>query len=114
MSEDLLSWLAYGGALVAVAVYILVWVRRPNVIRLLNNSGLFFTGMGLVFIPLFMTRDAAGASADRYATFSVIFLLLALAAQVLAAFRERRAWDGLDRRERKEWDGSDRRSEETR
>ena len=112
MSEDLISWLAYGGALVAVAVYVLVWVRRPNVIRLLNNSGLFFTGMGLVFIPLFMTRDAAGAGADRYATFSVVFLLLALAAQVLAALRERRAWDGLDRRERKEWDGSDRRSEE--
>jgi hypothetical protein len=113
MSEDLLSWLAYGGALAAVAVYVLVWVRRPNVIRLLNNSGLFFTGMGLVFIPLFMDRDSGGTSADRYATFSVVFLLLALAAQVLAALRERRAWDGLDRRERRQWDGTDRRGEET-
>ena len=107
MTEQVLSWLAYGGALVAIVIYVWAWLRRPAAIRLLNNAGLFFTGLGLLFVPLFMPR--AYGEADRYALFSVIFLLLALAAQILAAFRERRAWDGLDRRERRAWDGVDRR-----
>ena len=107
MSEEVLSWLAYGGAIVAVAVYLFAWIRRPAAVRLLNNAGLFFTGVGLLFVPLFMPR--AYGEADRYAAFSVLFLLLGLAAQILAALRERRAWDGLDRRERKAWDGADRR-----
>jgi hypothetical protein len=107
MTDEVLAWLAYGGAILAVLVYFWAWLRRPAAIRLLNNAGLFFTGLGLLFVPLFMPRDYA--QADRYAVFSVVFLLLALAAQILAAFRERRAWDGLDRRERKAWDGVDRR-----
>ena len=107
MTDEVLSWLAYGGAVVAVLVYFWAWLRRPAAIRLLNNAGLFFTGLGLLFIPLFMPR--AYAEADRYALFTVIFLWLALLAQILAAFRERRAWDGLDRRERRAWDGVDRR-----
>ena len=107
MTDEVLSWLAYGGAALAVAVYFWAWLRRPAAIRLLNNAGLFFTGLGLLFIPLFMPR--AYGEADRYALLCVVFLLVGLAAQILAAFRERRAWDGLDRRERRAWDGVDRR-----
>lgn len=35
---------------------------------------------------------------ERYVLLTVGFLWLALLAQSLAAFRERRAWDGVDRR----------------
>jgi hypothetical protein len=108
VSDEVLSWLAYGGAIVAIVIYVWAWLRRPAAIRLLNNAGLFFTGLGLLFVPLFMPR--AYEQADRYAIFAVLFLLVGLAAQILAALRERRAWDGLDRRERRAWDGVDRRT----
>ena len=111
MSEQTLSWLAYGGALAGFVIYFLSWVRKPAAARLLNNAGLFLTSLGLVFIPLFMPRQMDAV--DRYAVFCVLFLLLALAAQALAAVRERRAWDGLDRRENRAWDGVDRRGRST-
>jgi hypothetical protein len=108
MSADTLAWIAYAGAAAAVVVYFWAWIRRPAWLRLLNNAGLFFTGLGLLFVPMFAPE---GEAADRYAAFAVAFLVLAVLAQSVAAFRERRAWDGYDRRSERPqpWRGEDRR-----
>jgi hypothetical protein len=91
-----LAWLCYAGAVAALLFYFAVWLRRPSILRLLNNSGLLFTGFGLGLLPM---AFAGGEAADgRYLALLVGFLWLALLAQSVAAFRERKAWDGADRR----------------
>ena len=105
MTGEVLAWLSYAGGALGVVVYFWAWIRRPAWIRLLNNAGLFFTSLGLIFLPFLIPQGPA----ERYSMFTLLFLLLALAAQVLAAFRERQAWDGLDRRERERWSGDERR-----
>ena len=108
MSGEVLSWIAYAAGALGVVIYFFAWLRRPAWVRLLNNAGLFFTALGLIFVPFLVPQGPA----DRYAVFAVLFLLLGVAAQMLAAFRERRAWDGLDRRERERWSGDERRGGE--
>jgi hypothetical protein len=96
--SDPLAYLCYAGAAVALLIYFLVWVRRPSVIRLLNNSGLLLTGLALGLLPMALIGRAPGD--HRYVVLTVAFLWLALLAQSIAAFRERKAWDGADRRAR--------------
>jgi hypothetical protein len=94
--SDQLAWLCYAGAAAALLFYFFVWVRRPSVIRLLNNAGLLFTGLGLGLLPMALIGRTPGD--DHYVLLTIAFLWLALLAQAVAAFRERRAWDGVDRR----------------
>lgn len=93
--SNTLAWFCVAGAVAALLLYFMVWARRPSTIRLLNNSGLLFTGLGLGLLP----RAFGEADDGRYAALAVGFLWLALLSQSVAAFRERRAWDGVDRRE---------------
>jgi hypothetical protein len=94
--SDTLAWLCYAGAAAALLFYFMVWARRPSVIRLLNNSGLLLTGLALGLLPMALIGREPGD--DRYVLLTIAFLWLALLAQSVAAFRERKAWDGADRR----------------
>lgn len=94
--SDQLAWLCYAGAVAALLLYFFVWVRRPSVLRLLNNAGLLLTGLALGLLPLALVGREPGG--DRYVLLTVAFLWLSLFAQTIAAFRERRAWDGVERR----------------
>ena len=91
-----LAYLCYAGAALALLFYFLVWARRPSVIRLLNNAGLLLTGLALGLLPMALAGREPGE--ERYVVLTIAFLWLALLAQSIAAFRERKAWDGADRR----------------
>ncbi len=103
-----LSWASIAAGLAAFAVYFIVLLRRPRWIRLLNGSALFFTGIALTQLPLFL-RDGAEGRAWLNGVVAVGCLLLAVLVQSLAALRDRKSWDGADRRQRPEWNGADRR-----
>ncbi len=96
-------------AVLAVVVYFYVIARRPQWIRLLNGSGLFFTGVALGLIAALLPR-AAGLHAQLTITVTVALLIAAVLVQSWAALRNRKAWDGVDRRRPGEADaeGADR------
>lgn len=98
MSESTLQtlgWLGVATAAFAIVVYFVVLVQRPGWPRLLNGSGLFFTGLALTQAP-FVLRPAPAVSLN--AAFAVAFLVLAVLGQSVAALRNRKSWDGVDRR----------------
>ncbi len=104
MSDDaatLLGWLGVVFAVFAVVVYFIVLVQRPGWPRLLNGSGLFFSGLALSQAP-FLLRETGGSSLN--AGFAVGFLILAVLGQAIAALRNRKSWDGRDRRIPEPWD----------
>ena len=104
MSDGLasaLGWLAVAFAVFAMVVYFVVLVQRPGWPRLLNGSGLFFSGLALSQAP-FLLREDGGLSLN--AAFVVIFLILAVLGQAIAALRNRKSWDGQDRRLPEPWD----------
>lgn len=90
-----LGWIGLAAGVVAIALYIVVLVQRPNVTRLLNGSGLFFTGLALTQAPFILHPGPASATNTAWA---VLFMSLAALLQSLAAIRNRRAWDGVERR----------------
>lgn len=80
-----------------VIVYFVVLLRRPNVVRLLNGSGLFFTSVALAETAL-VIRTAKLGPVYNNAAWVVILLCAAVLVQAAAALRDRRAWDGSERR----------------
>ena len=82
--------------LAALAVYILVIARHPHWVRMLNGSGLLLTGFALLAAPGVVARAPGPVSFDAQAM--VVLLILSVAAQSAAALRNRRAWDGTERR----------------
>ena len=82
--------------LAAVVAYFIVLARRPEWVRVLNGSGLLFVGVALFQTP-FLLQQARGPAAVNVGIV-VVLLLLAAGAQALAALRNRRAWDGRERR----------------
>jgi hypothetical protein len=98
-----MSWLeglrlASGAAAVwSVVVYFYVLARRPAWIRLLNGSSLFFTGVALSMIAAVLPRAAALGSLFTIAV-TVALLIAAVLVQSWAALRNRKAWDGVERR----------------
>ena len=78
-------------------VYFVVLLRRPSVVRLLNGSGLFFTSVALAQVALVIRSAALGPVYSNQA-WVVILLSVAILAQATAALRNRRAWDGVERR----------------
>lgn len=98
MSEGVvlaLGWIGLAAGVVAMVLYIVVLLQRPGVTRLLNGSGLFFTGLALTQAPFILRPEPASATNTAWA---VLFMSLAAALQSLAAIRNRRAWDGVERR----------------
>jgi hypothetical protein len=97
MSRDALGWAALAFGAAAVVVYFVVLAMRPRLVRVVNGSGLFFTGLGLIQASIWV-RDAAPGSAWFNAALAIAALSLAAVAQSVSALRNRRAWDGVDRR----------------
>jgi hypothetical protein len=97
MSQGLLGWAALAFGLGAVVVYFAVLAMRPGVVRMLNGSGLFFTGLGLIQAGVWV-RDAQLRAAWLNAELAVAALCIAVVVQSLSVLRNRKAWDGVDRR----------------
>ncbi len=98
---EAIGWVSVAFAVAAVIVYFVVLLQRPGWPRLLNGSGLFFSGLALSQAP-FVLRG--GPETSLNAAFCIGFLLLAVIAQAVAALRNRRSWDGQDRRIPEPWD----------
>ena len=98
MSLDpaVLRILCWAGAALALVAYFAALATRPSAVRMLNGSGLFLTGMGLLAASGEVGAVALPGRAS--ASWMVLFLLAAAAVQAAAALRNRRAWDGADRR----------------
>lgn len=99
----LLGWLGVALAAAAVIVYFIVLFQRPGWPRLLNGSGLFFAGMALSQAP-FILRNTPDVRWNI--VWAVVFLILSVIAQSVAALRNRKSWDGRDRRIPEPWDQS--------
>ena len=91
-----LGWVGLAVALLGVASYFVVLVRRPHLVRILNGSGLLLSGLALTQAPALMSV-AAGPQAFSVSA-CVVLLSLGVLAQAVAALRNRRAWDGSERR----------------
>jgi hypothetical protein len=91
-----LSWIGIVVGAAAVLAYFGAIALRPNLVRIVNGFGLFFTGLGLVQTGL-LARQAEPTSWLN-ADIAVIALSIAAAMQVYGALRHRGAWDGADRR----------------
>ena len=94
----LLGWASYAGAAGGFVVYFVVLLRRPQWVRLLNGSGLFFSAFALGLAPSLLHRSAMAGSAFN-AVLLTALVLAAVVAQSYAALRNRRAWDGVERRQ---------------
>jgi hypothetical protein len=92
-----LNWASGLAALVAIAVYFYVLARRPQWVRLLNGSGLFFTGVALTQVAVLLPGAAERGALNTIAV-TVALLIAAVLAQSYSALRNRRAWDGVERR----------------
>ena len=98
MSPAVLIWssLAFGAA--ALLVYFGVLVTRPRIARMVNGSGLFLNGLGLIETS-FWLRQAPPGAASFNATLAVAALCLAALAQSVVVLRNSRSWDGVERRD---------------
>jgi hypothetical protein len=92
-----LTWASGLCALVAVGIYFYVLARRPAWIRMLNGSSLVFTGVALSLIAATLPRAAEQGALFTIAV-TVALLIAAVVVQSWAALRNRKAWDGVDRR----------------
>ena len=84
------------GGFAALAIYFLVIARHPQWVRVFNGSGLLLTGFALLASPSVVSHAQGPATFDAQAM--VVLLILAAVAQGFAALRNRRAWDGVERR----------------
>ena len=82
--------------LLALGVYFLVIARHPQWVRVLNGSGLMLTGFALLASRSVLSHVQGPATFDVQAM--VILLIMAVLVQGFAALRNRRAWDGVERR----------------
>ena len=103
-----LVWASWIGAAFALIVYFAVLLRRPRWVRLLNGSGLFFSGVALTQAPTILNRAGFANVGDATALLTAL-MLAAVIAQAAAALRNRAAWDGVDRRAEPVKDPSERR-----
>ena len=106
MSAQALGWAGLATGLAGLAGYILVILRQPQVVRMLNGSGLMLTSLALTQARA-MIGAAEGPTAFPVQA-AVALLILAVLAQVAAGLRNRRAWDGMERRRPDVgmWDGA--------
>ena len=97
MNHQALGWAALVFGVAGILIYFSVLAMRPRLVRVLNGSGLFFTGLGLIQASIWV-RDTAAATAWFNAEVAIVVLCLAVVAQSASALRNRKAWDGVDRR----------------
>jgi hypothetical protein len=98
MSTVILSWTSLGFGVAALIVYVGVLATKPRIARMVNGSGLFLNGLGLIEIS-FWVRHAPSAAGWFNADLAVAALCLAALAQSVVVLRNSRSWDGVDRRE---------------
>jgi hypothetical protein len=98
MSTAFLSWTSLGFGVAALIVYVGVLATKPRIARMVNGSGLFLNGLGLIEIS-FWVRQAPPAGAAFNADLAVAALCLAALAQSVVVLRNSRSWDGVERRE---------------
>lgn len=106
-NASMLGWIGLAGGLAGLAVYVIVVLRQPELMRMLNGAGLLLTSLALTQAHIMIGAAQGGAAFAVQA--SVVLLILAVAAQSAAGLRNRRAWDGAERRRPTPWDGADRR-----
>ncbi len=94
--REALHLLAMTGAVAAFVVYVVALLRRPTWVRLLNGSGLLFSGLALAQLAVLVAE--APPALVLPAELGTVMLVLAVAVQGWSALRNRRAWDGIDRR----------------
>jgi hypothetical protein len=97
VNPAILIWasLAFGAA--ALLVYVGVLATRPRIARMVNGSGLFLNGLGLIETS-FWLRETPPGLASVNAELAVAALCLAALAQSVVVLRNSRSWDGVDRR----------------
>jgi hypothetical protein len=81
----------------AIVIYFVALAMRPKVVRILNGGGLFFTGLGLIQAAVWF-RDTPTSVAWFNRDVAIVALCLAAVIQSLSVLRNRKAWDGTDRR----------------
>ena len=102
-----LGWAGLATGLAGLVVYVLVVLRQPEVVRMLNGSGLLLTSLALTQAREMISVAQGPAAFALQAT--VGLLIAAVVAQSAAVLRNRRAWDGTERRRDALWDGANRR-----
>ena len=98
MSPAILAWAALGFGVAAMLVYVGVLATKPRIARMVNGSGLFLNGLGLIEISFWVRQTAPGAASFN-ATLAVAALCLAALAQSVVVLRNSRSWDGVERRD---------------
>jgi hypothetical protein len=97
MSPAVLAWASLGFGVAAMLVYIGVLATKPRIARMVNGSGLFLNGLGLLEVSLWIRQTPPGAAAFS-ATVAVAALCFAALAQSVVVLRNSRSWDGVERR----------------
>ena len=98
MSSAALAWVSLGFGVAAMLVYIGVLATKPRIARMVNGSGLFLNGLGLIEVSLWIRQAPPGAAAFN-ATLAVAALCFAALAQSVVVLRNSRSWDGVERRQ---------------
>ncbi len=108
MSAELIGWAGVVVGVAGLIAYFVIVLRQPKSVRMLNGAGLLLTSLALFPARMF---TAVGKGPFAFAIdASLVLMILAVAAQALAGWRNRTAWDGVDRRKPRDWDGRDRRT----
>jgi hypothetical protein len=103
-----LGWAGVLCGLAGLVVYLVMAVRRPGAARLLNGSGLLMASLALLQAR---TVAALAVGSPAFALQAcIVLLILSVIAQSAAVLRNRRAWDGVERRRPAAWNGRDRRT----
>ena len=97
MSPTVLAWASVAFGAAALLVYFGVLATRPRIARMVNGSGLFLNGLGLIEVSFWLRQTPPGA-ASFSADLAVAALCLAALAQSVVVLRNSRSWDGVDRR----------------
>jgi hypothetical protein len=97
VSPAVLAWTSLGFGVAAMLVYIGVLTTKPRIARMVNGSGLFLNGLGLIEVSLWIRQTPLGA-ASFSATVAVAALCFAALAQSVVVLRNSRSWDGVERR----------------
>jgi hypothetical protein len=97
VSPAILAWTSLAFGFAAMLVYIGVLATKPRSARMVNGSGLFLNGLGLIEVSFWLRQTPPGA-ASFSANLAVAALCLAALAQSVVVLRNSRSWDGVERR----------------
>jgi hypothetical protein len=98
VSPAILAWASLAFGVAAMLVYVGVLATKPRIARMVNGSGLFLNGLGLIEVS-FWLRQTPPVAASFSANLAVAALCLAALAQSVVVLRNSRSWDGVERRQ---------------